>query len=307
MHPSVRALIEASGVANASGEEAIRVAARALADRALAMGWEGPPFDMDVLASILGLHVERSYDFADDQDACVMVRRLLVNGRKPRVRQRSSVAHEVVHTIFPDYGTELARVGVLWRREGDDSEVERLCQTGAAELLLPFAAFMPRLAQLGISLETVVSLADLFNASIETTVRRVVEVSTEPLVMLMVRPKVDRPLTGAYTGANDCVHDPRAELAVAYASAGEACPAIRIAAGTKLPPRSAAERAWKRVLLAGKSVVIERAVENWGDIGELGSCFCEAMTLPKASTTPSEIVCLMRLGESPRFNHQSGG
>ncbi len=92
MHPSVRALIEASGVANASGEEAIRIAARALADRALAMGWEGPPFDMDVLASILGLHVERSYDFTDDQDACVMVRRVLVNGRKPRVRQRSSVA-----------------------------------------------------------------------------------------------------------------------------------------------------------------------------------------------------------------------
>ncbi len=177
--------------------------------------------------------------------------------------------------------------------------MERLCQTGAAELLLPFAAFMPQLAQLGISLETVVSLADLFNASIETTVRRVVEVSSEPLVMLMVRPKVDPPLTGAYIGANDCVHDPRAELVVAYASAGEACSAIRIATGTKLPPRSSAERAWKRVSLAGKSVVIERAVEDWADIGELGICFCEAMTLPKASTTPSEIVCLMRLGESP--------
>ena len=297
MHPSVRALIEASGIQDASGEQAIRVAARALVDEALALGWEGPPFDMEALASVRGLRVERSYDLADDQDACVTVRRVLVNGRKPRVRQRSSVAHEVVHTIFPDYGTEVARVGVLWRREGDESELERLCQTGAAELLLPLPAFAPRLAQLGVSLETAVVLADAFDASIETTARRVVEVSAEPLVLLMVRPAslVERSLAGGQVGADGCGYDPRAPLAVSYACTNDASAAVEITAGTRLPPRSAAERAWKRVSLARRSIVIQRAVDDWTHVVGLERCSCEALTLPKGSTMPCEVIYLMRL------------
>lgn len=297
MHPSVRALIEASEIRHASGEQAVRVAARTLVDEALGMGWEGPPFDMEALASVHGLRVERSYDLADNQDACVTVSRILVNARKPRVRQRSSVAHEVVHTIFPDYGTELERVGVLWRRAGDESELERLCQTGAAELLLPLSAFGPRLAQLGASLETVVTLADIFDTSIETTTRRVVEVSDEPLIMLMVRPasRVGQLSSGEDLCVDRCAYDPRAPLVVAYACNNESSAAVEITAGTKIPPRSAAERAWKRVSLARRSIVIQCTIDDWTHVEGLGRCSCEAMTLPKGSMTPCEVICLMRL------------
>ncbi|HET7552689.1 MAG TPA: ImmA/IrrE family metallo-endopeptidase [Gemmatimonadaceae bacterium] len=272
-------------------------------DEALGMGWEGPPFDMEALASVRGLRVERSYDLADNQDACVAVRRVLVNGRKPRVRQRSSVAHEVVHTIFPDYGAELERVGVLWRRAGDESELERLCQTGAAELLLPLPAFAPRLTRLGASLEAAVTLADIFDASIETTTRRVVEVSGEPLIMLMVRPcsRVGRFASGEDLGADSYAYDPRTPLVVAYACNNESSAAVEITAGTKLPPRSAAERAWKRVSLARHSIVIQCTIDEWTHVEGLGRYSCEAMTLPKGSMAPCEVICLLRL-DKPRLS-----
>ena len=55
-HPSVRALLEAVGTTT-NPDEAMRVRAQALVDRASCLGWAGPPFDLELLASLAGYRV----------------------------------------------------------------------------------------------------------------------------------------------------------------------------------------------------------------------------------------------------------
>src|SRR5690348_3385902 len=117
-HPSVEALLETVGH-SLSPEDAIRSRARSLVDEVReTLGWEGPPFDPRALASYRGLKVRRSYHgFTAKQDACITPGLVAVNGNKPTRRQRYSIAHEVIHTLFPDYEVELRRVGMFWRQE----------------------------------------------------------------------------------------------------------------------------------------------------------------------------------------------
>lgn len=258
------------------------------------MGWEGPPFDMTELASLRGLQVATSTGFADDQDACVMPRRVLVNARKHRVRQRYSVAHEVGHTLFPDYEEELRRAGRLWRREGDDSEFERLCQVAGAEFLLPLDAFQTAAASRSRTLRGVLGLAGDFDASLEATARRAVETTDEPMVAIFLRP-MDA-ASGAWldVGRSDG-HSPYTPIGVSLACANDACGDLRITKGTPPARRGAADRAWRRVVLARGAVVIERcAEESWAHAGVAGTWSSEAVTLPKGAAVPHEVLCLLR-------------
>src|SRR5581483_2484266 len=107
-HPSVVALLQSS--AEKDPAEAIRVRARELVSYARSLGWEGPPFSMLELASLRQLKVDEEAELKGDQDACVVPGRVLLNRRKPSVRQRYSLAHEIVHTLFPDYEQEVHRV-----------------------------------------------------------------------------------------------------------------------------------------------------------------------------------------------------
>lgn len=298
-HPSVRALLEAGG-----GDDpfvVIRGRARALVAEALALGWEGPPYDMNELASLRGLRVARTTGLSDDQDACVMPGQILLNARKHRVRQRYSVAHEVGHTLFPDYEVELRRLGRLWRREGDDSEFERLCQAAGAEFLLPLDPFRSRAESYGRDLQGALRLAEDFDASLEATVRRLVETSDVAMAALFLRP-TDL-ATGDWLDPRTIDgHSPYAPLRVSLISTNAGCLGFESTRGSLAPRRGVADRAWKRVALARGSVVIERCgQESWAHAGVEGTWEAEAMTLPKAIATPHEVLCLMRRAatESP--------
>ena len=281
---------------------AIRRRARALVERALSMGWHGPPFDVNEVASLCGMKVENRTDLAPDQDACVMLQRILVNATKPRRRRRYSVAHEIGHTLFPDYEEELRRIGRMYRRIGDDTELERLCQAAAAEILMPLDAFVKSTKTLnGRTLCGVFALSDLYDVSTEAAIRRVVETSDEPMVAVLVRPR------DASTGEWIEVrrgdgHTPFASLGVAsvFAVAHLGSGSLNLRGAT--PPKgSAAERAWKRVALARNAVRVEtRDAESWQHVGIDGSWHCEAVALPKASRAPREVLCLMRRPNAAR-------
>lgn len=291
-HPSIRALLDAEGCNDPY--DAIRRRARALVAEALEIGWEGPPFDMSELASLRRLQVSTSTAFGDDQDACVMPGRILVNARKPPVRQRYSVAHEVGHTLFPDYEKELQRVGRLWRREGDDSELERLCQTAGAEFLMPLDTFVARVNSYGIGIEAVLRLAREFMTSIEAAARRRVETSATPMALLFLRPWDPKTREWLNGGESDG-HSPFTPIAVTRAYAKDHGSRFRVAEGTLPPKGSAAERAWKRVALARGAIVIEgRAQECWEHASVPGLWISEAITLPKGAAVPQEVLCMLR-------------
>jgi hypothetical protein len=177
---------------------------------------------------------------------------VLVNANKPKVRQRYSVAHEIAHTLFPDYAETVRRVGRLWRREGDNSEFERLCQVGAAELLFPLAALVSAVGERGRGVRGVVRLAVQFDASVEATARRLVETAVEPMLAIFLRPF--DPNTGSWleVNANDG-HFAFAPIGISLLCANDP---IDVKRRARAPKRSAAERAWKRVALAKGDTVI---------------------------------------------------
>jgi hypothetical protein len=290
-HPSVRALLEAEG-----GDDpfaAIRRRARGVVAEALALGWEGPPFDMTELASLRGLEVSLSAGLADDQDACVVPGRVLVNARKHPVRRRYSVAHEVGHTLFPDYEEELRRVGRLWRRDGDESEFERLCQAAGAEFLMPLDSFIAGIEAVGPGLDGVLQLAGRFDASVEAAVRRRVETMESAAAALFLRPR--DATTGAWLQVDSRDgHTPLTPLGVSLVCANSYASCFRAAQGVTPPKGGAADRAWKRVALAHGSVVIERRpAESWEHAGIAGHWSCEALTLPRAAAVPHEVLCML--------------
>ena len=95
-------------------------------------------------------------------------------------RRRFSVAHELGHILLftavadhPDLVKQLRSQEIFGR-------VERLCNLGAAHILMPTAPFTDALDALGSpSKDTVESLASRFNVSLETAARRITEVRPE--------------------------------------------------------------------------------------------------------------------------------
>lgn len=89
--------------------------------------------------------------------------------------RRYSLAHEIIHTFFYDIDSDIPqRITVL------DHEVEeRICNSGAAELLMPSGLFSELFKQLNNMETTVVikvkKLADTFDVSYEAVARRLVE------------------------------------------------------------------------------------------------------------------------------------
>jgi hypothetical protein len=66
---------------------------------------------------------------------------------------------------------------------------ERLCDAAATELLMPEAIFKKYLSSLSISINSLEWLANLFRVSITSTAIRIAEISAEPCITLLWRPR----------------------------------------------------------------------------------------------------------------------
>lgn len=291
MHASIRALLDVDG--SHDPEHAIRVRARALVAAVRDLGgWDGPPFSVEDLASFCGLDVRLSHDLADDQDACVTPGLVLVNARKPLVRRRYSVAHEIGHTLFPDYHDALSKAGRLWRRADDESQFERLCQAAASEILMPADAFRAALERRGLSVVGLIDAATEFEASTEAAARRIAEVADSPVAAILLRPLGE---SGAWLDVRGATgHSPFSPIGVSFACASTRCGAAAFAIRSRPPRGSAADRAWKRAAQARGRIVIQRtAAESWECAGVTGTWSGEALTLPKTWAAPHQVLCLL--------------
>lgn len=121
--------------------DAIIGKARDLALEAVDLGWAGPPFDPFELAKLLGISV---IPRADVKDALSFVSeggttRIEFNPHKPASRIRFSIAHEIAHTLFPDFAERPRSRSAPDELHRDDWQLELLCNLAAAELLMPAA------------------------------------------------------------------------------------------------------------------------------------------------------------------------
>lgn len=116
--------------------------------------------------------------------------RLLIQlrSRDSPERRRFTICHEILHIFFPGFREE--RRTRIDRTVGafDRTRIEEyLCDLGAAELLLPREPFLAALPPQPC-LDDVIELAALFEASLEATAIRVVNLAAAPMALVVLEP-----------------------------------------------------------------------------------------------------------------------
>lgn len=133
-----------------------------------------------IVASVCGIGDVSSMDIQQQKtettDAVLVQkisgeRSIFYNPSRPRGRVAFSIAHEIAHTFFPTSvrGARFRNICSTGSREAN--ELERLCDLGASELLMPVDEFQAA-TQGNYSLSGVQSLSQHFGSSFEATAFR---------------------------------------------------------------------------------------------------------------------------------------
>ncbi len=181
----IAAILQETGETEARA--AVRCKARTVVEQYLSLfGEPTMPLDMEMLASLRDIQRSEeqpthSHDaeLVPESDGRVSMR---VNPDRPETRQRFSMAHEIIHTLFPEYQAKVrCRTDSRYRDPANPEDLlEILCDVGAAELLFP----LPWFASDALAVRTasgLIALADTYTASREATLRRFAEIATRPL------------------------------------------------------------------------------------------------------------------------------
>jgi hypothetical protein len=172
--------------------EFVRQRAKQLLDTLaeFAGGFDSPLQRMFALASIAGYEV-REMDVGravrEPRDAVFVPtespgRRglILYNPFKSQSRVLHSIAHEIVHSFFPNSNAGAQFRSLVRRSDGPPPELEQLCDHGAAELTMPLAAFQRAAAKTGLGLATINTLRRQFGTSFEATAYRIATTAQSP-------------------------------------------------------------------------------------------------------------------------------
>jgi len=161
---------------------AIREKARALVTRAIDAGWPGPPFDPIALATDhLKLELVATDAVADARTVPTSTgARIEFNPNRPRERRRYSVAHEIAHTLFPDFADRVRNRGSHHADvRPQDWQLETLCNIAAAEILMPIGSIDPPSPE-GFKIELLTKVRPKFDVSMEAVLIRAAQVADFP-------------------------------------------------------------------------------------------------------------------------------
>lgn len=133
---------------------------------------------LTMLASMQGITVEpmdMDRQQREKRDAILVPtstkRVILFNPNRPPSRVAFSIAHEISHTFFPNSLTGARFRSICQSNSKEANELERLCDLGAAELLMPITEFQ-KIADGNYSLTNVERLSGVFGSSYEATAFR---------------------------------------------------------------------------------------------------------------------------------------
>lgn len=150
-----------------------------------------PPVNLELLASFQGVHRVEVSDLP--WSGCIICQggvvtiRLRASDSAPR--RRFTCCHEIGHTLLPGFAhtTQYRCTPGSPGKDGTDSALEQLCDLAAAELLLPRAHALVDLVAAPFGLSTVEQVANDYEASLDATARRLVSLTSEPILMLDLR------------------------------------------------------------------------------------------------------------------------
>ncbi len=156
--------------------ETIVKVARGAVLNAIEAGWSGPPFDPFQLAEHRGIAVMPRDEVSNarlvSSKSGVSIE---FNPSQPPARTRFSVAHELAHTLFPDYDEAIRNRG---QPHGDDWQLELLCNVAAAEFLMPIGS-AGDLENESIAIENLIRLRNRFEVSTEAMFLRIVKLTRQ--------------------------------------------------------------------------------------------------------------------------------
>lgn len=196
-NPSVRKLLEATS--GPDPVDAITERARRVVLSAIDAGWSGPPFDPLRLADHLGLRVLPSDDVRDARTVPEpgTGSRIEFNPNLSRGRVRYSIAHEIAHTLFPDCSDQIRNRSRHAELSGDEWQLEAMCNIGAAEILMPFGS-LPDARKLALTMESMLSLREQFDVSMEALLIRIAHSAEKPIAMFCASRIEHGRFTGRY-------------------------------------------------------------------------------------------------------------
>lgn len=176
-NPSVKAITP-------NGDPILDIAekAKALVFNAVENGWQGPPFDPFWLAQYRGLSVVPRDDIPDARLVPQTKGKPVIeyNPNQPPSRVRFSVAHEIAHTLFPDYLQSIRNRLELLNQRSDEWQLELLCNMAAAELLMPSESIADDLST-ELTIEKLASLWKHFEVSPEAFLIRTARYTSQPV------------------------------------------------------------------------------------------------------------------------------
>jgi len=148
--------------------------------RAIQAGWQGPPFDPFKLADYLGIPTIPREDVLNAQLIPLGSQKAQIefNPNRPRGRIRFSIAHEIGHTLFPDYIENVRNRGRAIATRNDDWQLELLCNIAAAEFLMPVGEEID--SRTPITIDNLLQLQKKFDVSTEAISIRLAKVTLEP-------------------------------------------------------------------------------------------------------------------------------
>jgi hypothetical protein len=133
-----------------------------------------PPIELSVIYDHFGIPTPMRAPLDEQQGILVdsSTGIILIKEDDSIVRQRFTEGHELVELLF-DAVAEVRQSSALpnW----SEPHKERLCDQGAADLLMPRSSFIPKLYQSGISMNTARSLATLYQTSLMSTLVRMMQ------------------------------------------------------------------------------------------------------------------------------------
>lgn len=189
-HPSVVRLIEQNPDISKDPEEIIRSFVQKTLAEARKFLWEGPPFNPEVLASILGISCEKTDKLTYSEDAELLPAengRMVIryNPDRPKARRNFSIAHEIAHTFFPGYQDQRSARHQVGKFD-PENEVEFLCDLAASQVVMPTPEFDLDVQNMGVSLKSLQELSKLYEVSLEATGIRMVTTDYYPCALIVL-------------------------------------------------------------------------------------------------------------------------
>lgn len=156
-----------------------------------------PPIDLDQIHRRFNMPAPQFFPLPGQQgvlldgNAC----RILINSGDPTTRQRFTQAHELMEVLFHAYMEQPE--WEEWKKRFGYKK-ERLCEQGAAALIMPASSFDRWVQQEGVSIYSASRIAELYHTSLMATLYQMVERGSGAHVLVvwrcMLKPTQERVL-----------------------------------------------------------------------------------------------------------------